>query len=155
MAKEKGSFIPDPLFNQIVKLLPIASVEALIVIDKSLLLLKRNNEPAKGLWWFPGGRIHKGESLKETLCREILEETGLHLETFKLINVYSRAFPERHDITIVFLCTCKEGKIKVDSEHSEYKLFKEMPHDLHPFLAETICDSKWESSYKVESGSKD
>jgi ADP-ribose pyrophosphatase YjhB (NUDIX family) len=140
---DNANFIPDSLFDQIVELLPIVSVEALIVIDKSLLFLKRNNKPAKGLWWFPGGRIHKCESLKETLQREIREETGLDLDSFKLINVYSRVFPERHDITITYLCTCKKGKIVIDSEHSEYKLFKETPSDLHPFLKETIQDSNW------------
>jgi ADP-ribose pyrophosphatase YjhB (NUDIX family) len=107
--------------------------------------LKRNNEPAKGLWWFPGGRIHKGESIKETLSREILEETGLQLDSFKLVNVYSRVFPERHDVTIVYLCKCKSGKIKIDSEHSEFKLIKKAPADLHPFLLETIQDSQWET----------
>jgi colanic acid biosynthesis protein WcaH len=146
MTKEKGAFIPDPLYNQIVKLLPIVSVEAMIVIDESLLLLKRNNEPAKDLWWFAGGRIHKGESIKETLSREIFEETGLELDTYKLVNVYSRVFPERHDITIVYLCKCKPGKIKIDPEHSEFKLIKKAPNDLHPYLLETIRDSQWGKS---------
>jgi ADP-ribose pyrophosphatase YjhB (NUDIX family) len=50
----------------------IVSVEAVIVMDKSLLLLKRTNQPALGQWWFLGGRIKKGESLEEALSREIL-----------------------------------------------------------------------------------
>jgi ADP-ribose pyrophosphatase YjhB (NUDIX family) len=139
-------FIPSRLYNQITKWLPIVSVEAVIVMDKSLLLLKRTNQPAQGQWWFPGGRIKKEESLEEALRREIKEETGLELATYKLINVYSRVFPERHDITIAYLCKCKESKIILDKEHSEFRLFKKTHQDLHPFILETIKDSQWEKT---------
>jgi ADP-ribose pyrophosphatase YjhB (NUDIX family) len=114
-------------------------------MDKALLFLRRKNQPAKGQWWFAGGRIHRGESFEETLYREVKEEeTGLQVSAYKFINVYSRVFPERHYITIAYLCKGKEGTIKVDSEHSEYKLFRNMPTDLHPYLVETIRDSKRE-----------
>ena len=112
--KENG-FIPSTLYNQILKLLPIASVEAVMVMDNALLFLRMKNNPAKGQWWFPGGRIHKGESLKEFLYREVKEETSLEISSYRLINVYSRVFPERHDITIAYLCECKKGKVVVNT----------------------------------------
>ena len=123
--------------------MPIPSVEAVIVMNASLLFLRRKNQPAMGQWWFPGGRIHRGESFEETLRREVKEETGLEIESCRFVKVYSRVFPERHDITIAYLCKCKESKIKIDSEHSEYKLFKKVPEGLHPYLLETIQDSQW------------
>jgi colanic acid biosynthesis protein WcaH len=141
--KDEIEFIPSALFDRIMQLMPIASVEAVIVMDGSLLFLRRKNNPAMGEWWFPGGRIHRGEGFEETLRREVREETGLEIESCRFIKAYSRVFPERHDITIAYLCTCKEGKITLDSEHSEYKLFKDMSKDLHPFLLETIKDSNW------------
>jgi ADP-ribose pyrophosphatase YjhB (NUDIX family) len=139
------NFIPDPLYSQITKLLPIVSVEALIVVDKSLLLLKRNNEPVKDEWWFPGGRIHLGESLEQTLRREIKEETSLELTKVKLFNVYSRVFPERHDITVAYLCKAKKGEVKLNNEHSQYSYFKKPLPKFHPCIAETIADSNWET----------
>jgi len=48
------------------------------------------------------------------LLREVKEETVLSVSEYRLINVYSRIFPERHDITIVFLCKCREGEIKLN-----------------------------------------
>jgi colanic acid biosynthesis protein WcaH len=144
VAWEESDLIPAVLFDQIVKCLPIVSVDAVIVIDKSLLFLRRQNVPAKGEWWFAGGRIKKGESLEQALRREVKEETGLEISEYKLINVYSRVFPERHDITIAYLCKCKEGKVTLNNEHSEYKLLKSIPVGLHPYLLETIQDSQWE-----------
>jgi ADP-ribose pyrophosphatase YjhB (NUDIX family) len=123
--------------------MPIPSVEAVIVINGSLLFLRRKNNPAAGLWWFAGGRICKGESLEETLRREVKEETGLEIESCRFVKAYSRVFPERHDITINYLCKCRDSKIKLNGEHSEYRLFKKPPPDLHPYLIETIKDSRW------------
>ena len=139
---KESDYIPLVLYDQIAKCMPIVSVEALVVMDEALLFLKRNNQPAKGEWWFPGGRIRKGESLEEALRREVKEETGLEVSSYKLINVYSRVFPERHDITIAYLCKCKKGKVKLNNEHSEYRLFKIMPIGFNPYLLETIRDSQ-------------
>ena len=98
--REESDFIPSVLYDQIMKWVPIPSVEAVIVIEGSLLFLRRKNKPAVGQWWFAGGRIHMGESLEETLHREVKEETGLQISAYKFINVYSRVFPDRHDISI-------------------------------------------------------
>jgi colanic acid biosynthesis protein WcaH len=140
---KKCGFIPQLTYERIVKCLPIVSVEALIVSEGRLLFLRRKNEPAKGEWWFPGGRLRRGESLKKALCREVAEETGLEIVYTRFIGVYSRVFPERHDITIAYLCKCKEGIVRLNDEHSEYAFFSRNPDGLHPFLAETIYDSIW------------
>ena len=88
-------------------------------------------------------RVRKGESLEQALRREVAEETGLEIRSYKLINVYLRVFPKRHDITIAYLCKCKEGKVTLNDEHFECCLFAENPAGLHPFLIETVRDSKW------------
>jgi colanic acid biosynthesis protein WcaH len=140
---KKCNYIPKSTYEIIVNCMPIVSVEALIVSEGKLLFLRRKNEPAKGEWWFPGGRIRRGESLQKALYREVLEETGLEIIYTRFIGVYSRVFPERHDITVAYLCKCKEGGVSLDDEHSEYGFFNGNPHGLHPFLGETVADSKW------------
>ena len=42
-----------------------------------LLLVLRRNEPSRGLWSLPGGRVEAGETADEAASREVLEETGL------------------------------------------------------------------------------
>lgn len=46
-----------------------------------LLVLKRNDDDDQGgKWGMPGGKIEKGETIKEALFREIREETGIILK---------------------------------------------------------------------------
>ena len=132
--------IPSSLYELIVDVLPIASVEAVISKNDSLLFLRRQNSPAEGQWWFPGGRIRKGETLEEALYREVKEETGLHVIESELVNVYSRIFDGRHDISIAYICKCKPDKITLNNEHSEYKYIKKLPKNIHPYLVEVIND---------------
>jgi 8-oxo-dGTP diphosphatase len=136
--------IPERLYNKIVSVMPITSVEA-IIMDKenSILVLKRNNAPVKGEWWFPGGRVRKGETLEEALIREVREETGLDIEVKNIVGVYTRRFPERHDISIVFLCSIKAGDLRLNQEHSDVKFLriKKAMRELHPELQTVLKDS--------------
>ena len=140
--------IPSPFYEQTKALMPIPSVEAMIIKEDSLLFLRRKNSPAKGEWWFPGGRIRKGESFKETLFREVKEETGLDVDVVKFVGVYNRIFPERHDITIVFLCKCFDNRVILNDEHSEFQFFNEIPNNINPYLLDTIKESGWKAPQK-------
>ncbi len=53
-------------------------VGAVVLDDRGdLLVVRRGQPPAKGLWSLPGGRVELGESLDDAVRREVLEETGL------------------------------------------------------------------------------
>ena len=145
-SKSETGKISSSLYELIIDVLPIASVEAIISKGNSLLFLRRQNSPAKGQWWFPGGRIRKGETLEEALYREVKEETGLEVIKSKLINVYSRIFDERHDIAIAYQCKCKGNRIILNNEHSEYRYFKRLPKSIHPYLIQVIQDLRRKSS---------
>lgn len=56
---------------------PVVGVLAVLWKDGRVLLVQRANPPAQGLWGFPGGRQHLGETLAEAALRELKEETGV------------------------------------------------------------------------------
>lgn len=45
-----------------------------------VLLVLRGHDPQKGRWSIPGGSVEPGETLAEAAQREVLEETGLHVQ---------------------------------------------------------------------------
>ena len=52
-----------------------------------ILLVKRENNPAKGEWAFPGGHVEGRETFLQAAKREIKEEIDLTLESNQLIKV--------------------------------------------------------------------
>ena len=56
---------------------PRPAVGAVVFKDDAVLLVRRGNPPACGMWAIPGGRIRLGETLQAAAEREILEETGV------------------------------------------------------------------------------
>ncbi|HEX8003864.1 MAG TPA: NUDIX hydrolase [Mycobacteriales bacterium] len=50
-----------------------------------VLLVRRANEPSRGLWSIPGGRVEDGETARECARREVREETGLDVEVGELV----------------------------------------------------------------------
>lgn len=42
-----------------------------------LLMVRRANEPGRGRWSVPGGRVEPGETLAEAVLRELEEETSV------------------------------------------------------------------------------
>jgi 8-oxo-dGTP diphosphatase len=50
---------------------PIAAVGAVVFKEGKILAIKRGQEPSKGLWSIPGGRIELGETAQEAARREV------------------------------------------------------------------------------------
>ena len=56
---------------------PALAVGVVVFKENRVLLVKRGNPPAQGVWAIPGGSVELGETLKTAAEREILEETGI------------------------------------------------------------------------------
>jgi 8-oxo-dGTP diphosphatase len=60
--------------------------------DGRLLFVRRANEPSRGLWSLPGGRVNPGELPAAAVAREVEEETGLRVAVGPLLGVVYRDY---------------------------------------------------------------
>ena len=72
-----------------------------------VLLVRRANEPGRGLWSLPGGRVEPGEGEEAAIVREVLEETGLVVRVEALVG---RVSIGRYDIGD-YACTVTGGTL--------------------------------------------
>ena len=74
---------------------PLVSID-LVVCDASGRLLAgwRVNEPARGTWFVPGGRIHKNETVSDAMRRISAAELGvtLTMSDASLLGVYDHFY---------------------------------------------------------------
>ena len=66
---------------------PYVGVGVIVFRDKDVLLVKRNKDPNKGFWSIPGGKQILGETLVEAAQRELVEETGVRVDSLLLVDV--------------------------------------------------------------------
>jgi 8-oxo-dGTP diphosphatase len=93
-----------------------------------ILLIKRATVPFKGYWALPGGRVEAGETVEQTIVREVKEETGLTVTVVNKIGDYHeqgvQGGVEYDYYPACFLVKIVGGKIKKqESEIEEIKLF--------------------------------
>ncbi len=85
--------------------------------DGRLLLLRRNIQPARGKWTFPGGFVDWGETVAGAALRETLEETGLRVNLDGLVGVYS--YPEMPVVIVVYRARVAGGTLDPSHEVQE------------------------------------
>ena len=73
--------------------------------DGRLLLIRRANEPYRGLYALPGGFVDVGETTEDACRRELKEETGIEAGPLTLVGVYSDPDrdPRGHTCSVVYL----------------------------------------------------
>jgi len=151
---EQVEWIPDDVWENIVEHMPIPSVDLLVVTDEGILLAKRQNEPPKGEWFVPGGRIQKGESLHEAVHRVAEEELGTDVVIKKELGAYDHRYETadvansggKHYVAHGYV-VCPESEIgDLDEQHSEAKYFDlNMLPPLHPNVAIYLDDAEFET----------
>jgi 8-oxo-dGTP diphosphatase len=112
-----------------------------------ILLIKRRTAPFIGYWALPGGRVDPGETVEQTVVREVKEETGLDVAIVRKIGEYHeqgvQGGAEYDYYPACFLVNVVGGEIrKQESEIEEAKLFslEEVPEELAFEHAQMIKD---------------
>ena len=95
--------------------------------DRSVLLIKRKNEPFKGEWALPGGFVEYDEDLPNAATRELQEETGLNITAVKEIGAFGKPKrdPRGRTISIAFYASIKKiQQVKGNDDAEDAKWFK-------------------------------
>ncbi len=83
-----------------------------VVTRVKVLMINSNNELLLGYahktYQFPGGHLEENESLEDCVKRELLEETGIKIETtnlkpFFLIKHYTKDYPKERDNSLYLI----------------------------------------------------
>ena len=102
---------------------PIPGVGVAVMSEGRLLLVRRLNQPRRGLWAVPGGKVELGETLIETARREVREETGLEVEIGEVIwageTLGPGDPPEWHYVLIDFVGTVVGGAMEAGDDAGE------------------------------------
>lgn len=86
--------------------------------DGHVLVIKRADN---GAWEAPGGVLELDERPEEGACREVLEETGIRVETERLTGVYKNM--KRGVVALVFRCRPIGGEERTSDESVEVRWF--------------------------------
>jgi ADP-ribose pyrophosphatase YjhB (NUDIX family) len=110
-----------------------------------VVLIKRRFEPLAGQWSIPGGSLEVGETLEAGVAREMLEETGLHVDVGPVVDVFDRILLDGdhkvryHFVLIDYLCTPRGGELRAASDVADVALVA--PDDLGPYRLTPKADA--------------
>ena len=123
---------------------PIVGVGAVVVDRGRVLLVQRRHEPSKGKWSLPGGILELGEALAEGVAREVLEETGLVVETVELVELIDRiqqedgqagARVQYHYVIADYLCRVVGGALQAATDADAVRWVERAEWNSHSALA--------------------
>lgn len=122
-----------------------------------VLLLERAQEPNRGLWSPPGGKLHtdEGESPHACACREAAEELGVTLQPadLHLTGIVSEHGFQGHSHWLMFLFEVKPRLQQVPAPHREgrFEFFSRAALEMLPLPA-TDRESIWPCFWQHRGG---
>ena len=120
-------------FDSVVRLTPLVAIDMIVRSpDGRVLLGRRNNEPARGRFFVPGGRITKNETLAAAFSRISLAELGVEkkMEEARFLGVYEHFFSTNnheqpgfgtHYVTLAYeVASPVQDALLPKDQHAEY-----------------------------------
>lgn len=135
-------------------------IYALIRKNDNLLLIRKARGPYTGRWDLPGGSVEFGETPRETLHREVMEETGLSVFADELLDAKSATFryitndgqaATLHHLGILYQVEVQEQGLKTEGDGEDalgaawVSLFDLDEENSTPFVLQCIAHLREQS----------
>lgn len=147
---ERVEWVSDEDWEVIVSNAPIVSVDLVVLTPDGVVLGRRENEPAKNLWFVPGGRVQKGERLDDAARRVAREELGVNVDIRERLGVYEHLYEAsdvpgaggKHYVPVGFVVETDTTTFETDDQHDTLSVFptNDLP-DLHEYVEEYLRDA--------------
>lgn len=146
---ERVDWISEEDWATIVDSVPIVSVDLVVEVDGGVLLTRRTNEPAKGEWFVPGGRVQKNESLASAVHRVANDELGVDVEIVEQLGVYEHRYDtsdvdgvdSKHYVPIGYRVEPNSETFELDAQHEAMRVLTSPPEDVHPYVEAYLDDA--------------
>lgn len=136
-------YVPEEVFGACLDRLPQVCVELVVRHDGGVVLARRTNEPAAGEWFWPGGRLFKGERLEAAVHRLAAAELGLDVTVTDRLGVQAHFWERssvdgvdsRHTVNVVHAVVPSDGlDVTLDDQHDDWRLLREPEPGLHEYV---------------------
>lgn len=149
-------WIPDDEWRTIVANVPIVSVDLVIRCGGDVLLGRRTNEPAKGNWFVPGGRVLKGETRREAVHRVAEEELSIEVEIVESLGAFEHRYEisdiagvdSKHYLANGYVVDIAGGvgtdgvdadeQLTADDQHDAFRVFRSPPEPCHEYVRDYV-----------------
>ena len=142
--------IPEKIYSKIHALMPIACVDLVVWREGQVLVLKRKDEPLRGGWFVPGGRVLRDEHLSYACARIVRDEACLESGFPRFVGYDETMFDTdpfhhgkgTHTVNLIFAVPGADGRVKLSSRHSAYQWLEPYEivrnSDYHPYIRRIV-----------------
>jgi len=93
-------------------------VGAVIINNEGRVFLSKRGKNARneyGKWEFPGGSVEFGDTIEDTIVREMREEYGVEIEVIELLGVNNHIIPDenQHWVSPCFIAKIVQGEPRI------------------------------------------
>ncbi|WP_255150042.1 NUDIX domain-containing protein [Halorarius halobius] len=141
-----AGWIPEEDWETVVATVPIVSVDLLVRHDGGLVFGKRRNDPVKGWWFLPGGRVHKGETRTEAVHRIAADELGIEVDIVESLGAFEHFYEtaavegvdDKHYLANGYVVDLRDGALRTEDQHDALRVFESPPDPLHDHIRDYL-----------------
>jgi colanic acid biosynthesis protein WcaH len=137
-------YIPEETFGACLDAFPQVCIDLVLERDGQVLLARRTNDPAKGEWFWPGGRLYKGERFEAAVHRVAREELGIEVDIVERLGVYAHFWDtsrvegadSRHTVPLAYRVRQRhpDASITLDDQHDDYRFVTGDEGEFHEYV---------------------